>query len=68
MTRAEAKRRVCNAFATHMDNNSENAWLTEAADGGELSAADQRRMKNAFDGLVAELRRRGEATKPRGRA
>lgn len=61
MTRAEAKRRVCAAFATHMDNDGENAWLTEARDGGELSDADQRRMKDAFDDLVAELRRRGGA-------
>ena len=59
MTRAEAKRRVCAAFATHMDNSSENAWLAQGADGAELSSEDARRMQEAFDELVRELRRRG---------
>lgn len=60
MTRAEAKRRCCLAFAKHMDNGSENAWLREGADGAELSPAAARRMREAFDELIRELRRRGE--------
>lgn len=54
MNMAEAKRRVCSGAAAILDNDSENAWLSD-----DLSESDQRRMKLAFDELVAELRRRG---------
>jgi hypothetical protein len=54
MTKTEAKRRVCHATAVLLDNGSENAWLRD-----DLSDSDARRMRKAFDELVAELLRRG---------
>lgn len=53
MTRAEAKRQVCEGAATILDNATENSWLWEG-----LSESDARRMQEAFDELVTELRRR----------
>lgn len=62
MTKIEAKRRVCSAFAAHMDNGSENVWLRAADDGSDLPEADQRRMQEAFDELVLELKQRGRVS------
>ena len=58
MTKTKAKRIVCGAFATHMDNGGFNNFLREGQDGEELPEADQARMKEAFDELCDELRRR----------
>lgn len=57
MTRAEAKRRVCDGTATLLDGHL-NAWLDEANDGSPLSEDDAARMHDACAELVAELRRR----------
>lgn len=60
MTRAEAKRRVCKAVAGILDNDGENAWLSQDDKGRPLSGVDEARMYEAFHDLVAQLRRRGE--------
>lgn len=62
MTKQEAKRLVCAAVATIADNDGENRWLTQDAHGEPLSAADEARMRAAFEELVEELRRRGRHT------
>lgn len=54
MTKAEAKRYVCDGAWKILDNDSDNEWLSEG-----LSEADAHRMREAFDELCAELRRRG---------
>ena len=59
MTKNEAMRRVCASAAALLDNDGENLWLQQAPDGSALSERDQKRMRDAFDRLVAELRRRG---------
>jgi hypothetical protein len=58
MTKAEAKRRVCDGADKILDNG-ENLWLSADEDGSDLSDADYARMREAFGELVAELRRRG---------
>ena len=63
MTKADAKRYVCGAFAAHMDNGSVNAWAPGKSDGGDLPDADAARVQAAFKELLAELRRR--ATPPK---
>ena len=68
MTRAEAMRRVCAGAAPLLDNSSENRWLQQDPAGGELSAADQKRMFQAFEKLVASLRRRGRSAGEHPRA
>ena len=59
MTKREAMRRVCASAAALLDNDGENLWLQQGPDGSELSERDQKRMRDAFDRLVAELHRRG---------
>lgn len=61
MNKREAMRRVCHGAAVLLDNGSENLWLTreEGGSDAQLSAADRRRMQEAFDALCMELRKRG---------
>lgn len=65
MTKQEAKREVCTAFAIHMDNGSTNEWLYYDKQGNPLSDADTKRLVDAFNDLVAELWRRGGNTELR---
>jgi hypothetical protein len=65
MTKEEAKRIVCASFAVHMDNGSSNEFLFYDEDHNEYSDEDHKRMKEAFNDLVAELWRRGGNKNPR---
>ena len=58
MTKAEAKRRVCDGVAKLLDSGHDNPWLYTDGNGTPLSDADAARMANAFVELCAELRRR----------
>jgi hypothetical protein len=64
VTRAEAKRRACAGAAMILGNGAEDGWLsayeTALDDGktGALSMRDEGLMREAFDELIAELRRR----------
>lgn len=59
MTKAEAKRRVCDGAAKLLDSGHDNPWLYTDGNGNPLSDADAVRMAEAFEELCAELRRRG---------
>ena len=53
MTKREAMRRVCRVAEAIL-----NIWLEEDDGQGPLLEADKRRMRDAFEALCAEPRRR----------